>query len=59
MMSRVAERRDVGFTIAAGGPTYWVGEAMGSVNFIISTRFPKPPQTNRMARPQSATLRAC
>lgn len=24
---------DVGFTIPAGGPTYWVGEAMGSVDF--------------------------
>ncbi len=24
---------DVGFTIAAGGPTYWVGEAMGSVDY--------------------------
>lgn len=24
---------DVGFTIPAGGPTYWVGEAMGSVDY--------------------------
>lgn len=24
---------DVGFTIAAGGPSYWVGEAMGSVDY--------------------------
>lgn len=24
---------DVGFTIAAGGPTYWVGEAMEDVNY--------------------------
>ncbi|SHH01103.1 Multimeric flavodoxin WrbA [Kaistia soli DSM 19436] len=24
---------DVGFTIPAGGPTYWVGEAMGDVDF--------------------------
>jgi hypothetical protein len=24
---------DVGFTIAAGGPTYWVGEAMGDVDY--------------------------
>lgn len=24
---------DVGFTIAAGGPSYWVGEAMGKVDF--------------------------
>lgn len=24
---------DVGFTIPAGGPAYWVGEAMGSVDF--------------------------
>src|SRR5690606_23899995 len=25
---------DVGFTLAAGAVTYWVGEAMGSVNFV-------------------------
>ena len=24
---------DVGFTIPAGGPTYWVGEAMGSIDY--------------------------
>lgn len=24
---------DIGFTIPAGGPTYWVGEAMGSVDY--------------------------
>lgn len=24
---------DVGFTIAAGGPSYWVGEAMGSTDY--------------------------
>lgn len=24
---------DVGFTIPAGGPTYWVGEAMGSMDY--------------------------
>lgn len=24
---------DVGFTIPAGGPTYWVGEAMGAVDY--------------------------
>lgn len=24
---------DVGFTIAAGGPTYWVGEAMGDIDY--------------------------
>jgi hypothetical protein len=25
---------DVGFTIPSNGMTYWVGEAMGSVNYI-------------------------
>lgn len=25
---------DVGFTIPAGGLTYWVGEAMGSINYV-------------------------
>jgi multimeric flavodoxin WrbA len=33
---------DVGFTIPAGGPTYWVGEAMGSVDY---QDLPHKPQT--------------
>lgn len=39
---------DVGFTIAAGGPTYWVGEAMGDVDSRTSRRpqrwSPTPPR---------------
>lgn len=34
---------DVGFTIPAGGPAYWVGEAMGRVNYQDLGR--KPPKT--------------
>jgi multimeric flavodoxin WrbA len=32
---------DVGFTIPANGMTYWVGEAMGSVNYIDLKKTPK------------------
>ena len=32
---------DVGFTIPAGSPPYWVGEAMGSINYIDLERTPK------------------
>lgn len=32
---------DVGFTIPAGGPTYWVGEAMGSVDYQDLTHKPE------------------
>jgi multimeric flavodoxin WrbA len=32
---------DVGFTIPAGGPTYWVGEAMGSVDYQDLEEKPK------------------
>lgn len=32
---------DVGFTIAAGGPSYWVGEAMGSVDYKDLDQTPK------------------
>jgi len=31
---------DVGFTIPGGSPPYWVGEAMGSVNYIDLERTP-------------------
>ena len=32
---------DVGFTIAGGTPPYWVGEAMGDVNYIDLEQTPK------------------
>ena len=32
---------DVGFTIPAGGPTYWVGEAMGSTDYQDLDEKPK------------------
>lgn len=48
---------DVGFTIAAGGPTYWVGEAMGSVNFIDLDEIPETTaKTNRMIARNAAHL---
>jgi hypothetical protein len=31
---------DVGFTIPANAVTYWLGEAMGSVNFVELTEMP-------------------
>lgn len=37
---------DVGFTIPAGGPTYWVGEAMGSTDF---KDLPEVPETVKAA----------
>ncbi|WLR99989.1 flavodoxin family protein [Shinella sumterensis] len=33
---------DVGFTIPANAVTYWVGEAMGSVNFVDLDEIPEP-----------------
>lgn len=36
---------DVGFTIPAGGPTYWVGEAMGGVDYQDLTHKPQKTQT--------------
>lgn len=48
---------DVGFTTAAGGPTYWVGEAMGSTNFIDLDEVPKATaKTNRMLTRNAAHL---
>ncbi|MEO8808906.1 MAG: NADPH-dependent oxidoreductase, partial [Rhodanobacter sp.] len=32
---------DVGFTIPGGSSAYWVGEAMGSVNYVDLDRTPK------------------
>lgn len=40
---------DVGFTIPAGGPSYWVGEAMGSTDFKDLETVPETvTTTNRM-----------
>ncbi|WP_313195148.1 flavodoxin family protein [Shinella zoogloeoides] len=36
---------DVGFTIPANAVTYWVGEAMGSVNFVDLEEIPDVVQT--------------
>lgn len=48
---------DVGFTIVAGGPTYWVGEAMGSVNFIDLDEIPETTaKANRMLARNAAHL---
>lgn len=33
---------DVGFTIPGGSSSYWVGEAMSSVNYVDLDRTPKP-----------------
>ena len=35
---------DVGFTIPAGAGAYWVGEAMGSTNYVDLRSIPKPVQ---------------
>ncbi|MFN9470318.1 hypothetical protein [Acidovorax sp.] len=32
---------DVGFTVPASASTYWVGEAMGSVNYVDLEQTPK------------------
>jgi len=36
---------DVGFTIAANAVSYWVGEAMGSVNFVDLNKVPEAVTT--------------
>ncbi len=42
---------DVGFTIAAGGPTYWVGEAMGDVDYKDLEKTPEVvANATKMAR---------
>ncbi|MEE7547479.1 NAD(P)H-dependent oxidoreductase [Xanthomonas sp. Kuri4-1] len=33
---------DVGFTLPAGSPPYWVGEAMGSTDYLDLTQTPQP-----------------
>jgi multimeric flavodoxin WrbA len=48
---------DVGFTIPVGGGTYWVGEAMGSVDYKDLTRpNDKTVQTTRMLAANAAHL---
>ncbi len=48
---------DVGFTIPAGAGTYWVGEAMGSVDFKDLKSTPeKVVQTNAMLAANAAHL---
>ena len=50
---------DVGFTIAAGGPSYWVGEAMGDVDYKDLKKTPeKTGLTNRMLARNAAHLAA-
>ncbi len=43
---------DVGFTIPASASTYWVGEAMGSVNYVDLEKAPEKPAgtTRTLAR---------
>jgi hypothetical protein len=36
---------DVGFTIPANAVAYWVGEAMGSTNFVDLKKTPEAVQT--------------
>ena len=48
---------DVGFTIPAGGPTYWTGEAMGSVDYKDLKETPvKTALTTRLAAANTAHL---
>lgn len=46
---------DVGFTIPAGGPTYWVGEAMGAVDYQDLEHKPqKTMQTTKITAANAA-----
>ena len=48
---------DVGFTIPAGGPSYWVGEAMGGVDYQDLEHKPqKTALTNRINAANAAHL---
>jgi multimeric flavodoxin WrbA len=50
---------DVGFTIPAGGPTYWVGEAMGSVDYQdLSQKPEKTTLTTKILAANTAHLAA-
>ena len=43
---------DVGFTIPAGGPTYWVGEAMGAIDYQDLDH--KPQKTTQTTKTNAA-----
>ncbi|MEV5967166.1 hypothetical protein AB0L70_35680, partial [Kribbella sp. NPDC051952] len=45
---------DVGFTIPAAGATYWVGEAMGSVDY--NDAGPKPDTTGLTTKTEVARV---
>lgn len=45
---------DVGFTIPAGGPTYWVGEAMGSTDYQDLDYKPQKTQATTKTCAQNA-----
>jgi multimeric flavodoxin WrbA len=48
---------EVGFTIPAGGQTYWVGEALGSIDFKDLGKMPKKiAQWNKMLASNTAHL---
>ncbi|PAY04717.1 NADPH-dependent oxidoreductase [Bradyrhizobium sp. UFLA03-84] len=48
---------DVGFTIPAGGGTYWVGEAMGSTDYKdLDKPYDKTVQTTKMLAANAAHL---
>jgi multimeric flavodoxin WrbA len=50
---------DVGFTIPAGGSTYWVGEAMGKTNYVDLPKTPeKVDRVTRMLASNAAHLAA-
>lgn len=48
---------DVGFTIPAGGPTYWVGEAMGSTDYQdLDNKSAKTMETTKILAANAAHL---
>lgn len=48
---------DTGFTVPAGGPTYWVGEAMGSTDYQdLSQKPAKTQETTKIAARNAAHL---
>ncbi|MBJ6938358.1 hypothetical protein JG659_19585, partial [Vibrio cholerae] len=48
---------DVGFTLAAGAGTYWVGEAMGSTDYKdLDNPYDKTVQATRMLASNAAHL---
>ena len=48
---------DIGFSIPAGGPTYWVGEAMGSTDYQdLKDKPPKTIETTQLVARNAAHL---